>query len=55
MEKAKKDQKTDQQKQYEKFEKELQKLQEKYKVELYASNVILPNGELVQVIKYKNV
>ena len=39
----------------EKFSWELLALQNKYSVELYAANIILPNWELTTLIKYKKV
>ena len=35
----------------EQFEKELIELQNKYWVNLYAANVVLPNGEVMPMIK----
>jgi len=37
------------------FEQELEKLQEKYGMQLYAAQVLLQNGELVNLIKMREI
>jgi hypothetical protein len=38
----------------EKFQNEMENLQKKYNVELYAAQVLLQNGELVTLIKFRD-
>lgn len=39
----------------EKFEQEIQQLQKKYGVQLYAADVLLQNGELTPLIKMRDL